>query len=98
MAVSLTSAAVSAMVGVLIGFYINEMFGGRRSSIGVHRPDGRLLPFWKGVIFFAFITVLAGTTSTIIGTMLADVLPGLLALLFSLFWVSVFLNAKSYSR
>jgi hypothetical protein len=98
MAPTLTTVAISAMIGVLIGFAVNEAFGGRRSSIGVHRSDGRLLSFWPGVIFFALVTIMAGTFTTMVSTMLTDMFSGLGALLLAVLGVSLFLNMESYSR
>lgn len=95
---TLTTVAISAMIGVLIGYGVHEAFGGRRSSVGVHRRDGRIMSFWPGVFFFAFVTVLAGGFTTAISAMLTDVFPGLFALLLCILAVSLFLNLESYSR
>lgn len=98
MSPTLTTVAISAMIGVLIGFLVKESFGGRRSSIGVHRSDGRLLSFWPGVAFFAVVTIIAGTFTTIVSTALTDMFTGIGALLIAIVGVSLFLNMKSYSR
>jgi len=93
-----TTVAISAMIGVLIGFVVKESFGGRRSSIGVHRSDGRLLSFWPGVAFFAVVTIIAGTFTTVASRILTDMFTGIGALLVAVVGASLFLSMKSYSR
>jgi hypothetical protein len=86
------------MIGVVIGFSINETFGGRRSSIGVHRRDGRLLPFFPGWLFFSIVTAATGFASTALAQALIEALSGLGGLLFASLGVGLFLTLQAYSR
>lgn len=95
---NMTSVFVSAMVGVLIGSMVKGEFGGRRSSIGVHGSDGKLLPFHVGIAFFAIVSFIAAFFSTMVSTFLTDVFSGLGAIIVSVCGVSFFLWATSYSR
>lgn len=98
MPVNETSVAVAAMIGVLAGFLINESMGGRRSSIGVHRSDGRLLAFWPGLVLFTVVTVFSGLFSTVTAQAMMTAFDGLGALILATFGVAFFLNVQSYSR
>ncbi|WP_435196396.1 hypothetical protein [Natronomonas sp. EA1] len=95
---TLTTVGVSALIGVLIGYSFNEMFGGRRSSIGVHRSDGRLLPFWPGVVFFSVITIIVALSTTAISAMITDAFSGLGGFILAWLGVAFFLALGSYSR
>jgi hypothetical protein len=86
------------MIGVLIGYSFNEMFGGRRSSIGVHRSDGRLLSFWPGVVLFSLVTICAALGTTAISAMITDVFSELGGFILAWFGVAFFLAIGSYSR
>jgi drug/metabolite transporter (DMT)-like permease len=95
---TLTMVGISAMLGVLIGYGINETMGGRRSSIGVHRRDGRLLSFWPGFLFFSLITIVAAFTTTAASAFLSETFSGLGGFILAFGGVAFFLTIVSYSR
>lgn len=95
---TLTTVAVSALIGVLIGAGVHETFGGKRSTVGVHRRNGQLLSFWPGVVFFSLIMTVASLVTTVVSSAITSALPGIVALIFAILAVSVFLNISSYSR
>ena len=95
---TITTVGISAMIGVLIGYGINEIFGGRRSSIGVHRRDGRLLPFWPGFVFFSMVTIVAAFTTTAVSEFLSEAFSGLGGFVLACGGVAFFLTMVSYSR
>ena len=95
---TLATVAVSAMIGVLIGTAVHEFLGAKRSSVGIHRRDGRIMPFWEGVIVFAIVISIASFFTTHTSLWITNEFPGMMAVLFCLFWLSVFLSATSYSR
>lgn len=93
----MTTVAISGMVGVVIGVLVRDSFGGKRSSIGVHRSDGRLVSFWPGVFLFATITILGSFFTTAISSALTDMMAGLPAFILVLFIISLLIS-QSYSR
>jgi hypothetical protein len=95
---TLTAVGVSGMIGVLVGYLINELIGGRRSSIGVHRSDGKLLPFWSGFIFFSLVVFITGLGTALTSTLLTNAFSGLGALAIATLGVALFLSVNSYSR
>ena len=98
MVATMEAVAVSGMIGVLIGTFVHGMFGAKRSSVGVHRSDGRIMPYWEGIFAFAFVTFIASLFTTFVSTAITDALPGLPAIVLSLLGVSLLLNATSYAR
>jgi len=98
MSPTITTVAISGTIGVLVGNFMHNIFGGRRSSVGVHGSDGRIKPFWSGVLLFGIVTFLSGMGTAVASSMLIDVFTGAGALGLSLIGVSLLLSLESYSR
>jgi hypothetical protein len=86
------------MIGVLVGYLIKENVGGKRSKIGVHGPDGRLLSFWDGFLFFSGVAIATSFATDIVVSIVSGNLPVPLGFIIACLGVALFLTRESYSR
>lgn len=94
---AIQTLALSALIGVVVGNVMHDELGGKRSSIGVHRPSGKLMSFPQAIVFFTVITIAISGMSGVVSSISAQILGKNIALLIALALV-ILLLADSYSR
>jgi|GEM_PF-6246484 len=95
---TILAVATTGMLGVLVGHGVNDVFGGKRSSVGVHKKNGQIMPFDEGVVVYALIIVISGLVTALVARVLTSTITGLGALFVSVVGIVVFLSVDSYSR
>lgn len=89
---------VMAGVSMFVAYTIRETVGGKRSSAGVHRPDGRLLPSELGTIVTIGILAIGAFTATNIKPYLMESLGKEGAMILALVLVYIVVKRENYDR